>query len=105
MSIASCTSPRVSSSTLPISRVMSRANSSLRAAMSCAALNRISARFGAGTRRHDSNARFAAAIAASASSVVESGNSPIRSSVLAGLRFSNVAPDSDGTHFPPTKLA
>ena len=34
MSIASCTSPRVSSRTLPISRVMSRASASLRSAMS-----------------------------------------------------------------------
>ena len=52
MSIASWTSPRVSSSTLPISRVMSRANCSLRSAMICAARSRISARRGAGTWRH-----------------------------------------------------
>ena len=51
MSIASWTSPRVSSSTLPISRVMSRASASLRSAISCAARNSSSARFGAGTSR------------------------------------------------------
>ena len=104
MSIASWTSPRVSSSTLPISRVMSRANSSLRAAMICAALNSISARFGAGTRRHDSYACFAAEIAASASSVVESGNDPIKSWVFAGFRFSNVAAGFGRHPFPTDKI-
>jgi hypothetical protein len=49
MSMASCTSPPVSATTLPISRVMSRAYRSLRSANSCAARSRISARFGAGT--------------------------------------------------------
>ena len=72
MSIASCTSPRVSSSTLPISRVMSRANVSLRSAISCAARNSISARRGAGTSRQSAYARAAAAIARSASSAVDS---------------------------------
>src|SRR5688572_32439008 len=105
MSIASCTSPRVSSSTLPISRVMSRAKSSLRAVISCAALNRISARLGAGTSRHESKARRAAPIAASASAAVESAKVPTKSRALAGLRLSSVAPDDAGTHFPPTKLA
>ena len=57
MSIASCTSPRVSSSTFPISRVMSRASVSLRSAMSCAARKRISARR---RRRHEAPARIGA---------------------------------------------
>ena len=54
MSMASWTSPRVSSRTFPISRVMSRASDSFRSMRSCAARNRSSARFGAGTRRQPS---------------------------------------------------
>src|SRR5216110_2586361 len=46
MSMASCTSPRVSARTLPISRVISLANSSLRWTSNSAARNRISARLG-----------------------------------------------------------
>ena len=38
MSMPSCTSPRASASTLPISRLMARAKSSLRSAMSPATL-------------------------------------------------------------------
>jgi hypothetical protein len=79
MSIASCTSPRVSSRTLPISRVMSRASASLRSARRLAARNRISARRGAGTRRHRVYAAFAAATARSASAAVDWGNTPMRS--------------------------
>ena len=39
------------------------------------------------------------------SAAVESANRPTKSRALAGLRFSSVAPDAAGTHFPPTKLA
>ena len=53
MSIASCTSPRVSSSTFPISRVMSRAKASFCSTMRAAAARSSSARLGAGTSRHD----------------------------------------------------
>ena len=104
MSIASWTSPRVSSSTLPISRVMSRANCSLRSAMICAARSRISARRGAGTWRQDAQARCAAASASPASSGVDSWKTPIRSSWSAGLRFSNWRPEREGTHCPSMKL-
>ena len=101
MSIASCTSPRVSFRTLPISRVMSRANCSLRSAMSCAARNSISAR---SRRRHQPPAARRRArprrSPRSTSAAVDFWNTPIRSSVLAGLRFSNVWPERDGTHSP-----
>ena len=48
ISIASCTSPRVSERTLPISRVICWANCSLRCTRISAARKRISPRFGAG---------------------------------------------------------
>ena len=104
MSMASWTSPRVSSSTLPISRVMSRASISLRSASSCAARNSISARRGAGTSRQCSYARRAASIARSTSWLVDCWNTPTSSSALAGLRFSNRSPETDGTHEPSMKL-
>src|SRR6266851_298579 len=104
MSMASCTSPRVSARTLPISRVMSLENSSLRWRRSSAARNRISARFGAGTSRHDLYASFAASTAAFTSSSVEDTNIPINSSVFAGLRFSYTFPLRDSTHSPLMKF-
>src|SRR5882762_202917 len=104
MSIASCTSPRVSASTFPISRVMSRENSSLRFTSSSAARKRISARLGAGTRRQDLYASLAAATAASTSSREESGKTPISSSTFAGLRFSSVFPLRGATHSPLMKF-
>jgi hypothetical protein len=61
---------------------------------------RYSARFGAGVRRHFSYARCAASTAALTSSAVESWNSPTRSSLFAGLRFSNAFPLPDFTHWP-----
>jgi hypothetical protein len=36
-----------------------------------------------------------------ASAAVDFWKRPIKSSVLAGFRFSKVLPDSDGTHVPP----
>src|SRR5882762_3276905 len=104
MSIASCTSPRVSARTLPISRVMSFENSSLRWSNSSAARNKISARFGAGTSRHVLYASFAASTAASTSSSVEDTNIPINSPVFAGLRFSYALPLRDSTHSPLMKF-
>ena len=71
MSIASWTSPRVSSRTLPISRVMSRASASLRSAINWAARNSSSARRGAGTSRQRSYARRAASIASATSAAVD----------------------------------
>src|ERR1700687_2705773 len=104
MSMASCTSPRLSARTLPISRVMSFENSSLRSRRSSAARNRISARFGAGTKRHVLQASFAASTAASTSSSAEDTNIPINSSVFAGLRFSYAFPLRDSTHSPLIKF-
>src|SRR5579859_5855645 len=104
MSMASCTSPRVSASTLPISRVMSFEYSSLRWTKISAARYKISARFGAGTSRHDLYASFAASTAAFTSASFEATKFPTSSSVLAGLRFSYVFPLFESTHSPPIKF-
>src|SRR5882762_3263258 len=104
MSMASWTSPRLSARTLPISRVMSFENSSLRWSNNSAARNKISARFGAGISRHVLYASFAASTAASTSSPVEDTNIPINSSVFAGLRFSYAFPLRDSTHSPLIKF-
>src|ERR1700722_14529671 len=100
MSMASCTSPRVSDSGLPISRVMSRARSSLRFTSDSAARYKISARRGAGNSRQCLNAAFAASTASFTSSCVEDGKIPTSSPRLAGLRFSNVPPRRASTHSP-----
>jgi len=55
---------------------------------------------GAGVRRHRSNAPWAALTAAFMSSLVERGKRPTTSRVSAGLTFSNISPDSLGTHSP-----
>src|ERR1700722_18935796 len=102
--MASCTSPRVSASTLPISRVMSRAYCSLRCWRRMAALTRISARLGAGTRRQEAKAFFAAATARSTSSGPEAGKVPTMSSWSAGLTFCRVLPLFAGSHWPPIRL-
>src|SRR5579863_4018429 len=104
MSMASCTSPRVSDSGLPISRVMSRARSSLRFTRVSAARYNISARRGAGNSRHFLNAAFAASTASFTSSCVEDGKIPTSSPVFAGLRFSNVLPRRAATHSPLMKF-
>ncbi len=102
--MASCTSPRVSLRTLPISRVMSRAYSSLRSISISAARKTISARRGAGTRRHLAKARLAASTAASTSALADFWKMPTRSRVSAGLRFSKVSPVEDSTHSPSMKF-
>src|SRR4029077_4557100 len=104
MSMAACTWPRVSDSGLPISRVISRAKSSLRFTRVSAARYRISARLGAGTKRHVWNASLAASTAASTSSAVERGNIPTNSRVFAGLRSSNAMPLEASTHSPLMKF-
>ena len=58
-------------------------------------------RSGAGTRRHSSNAAFAAATARSTSSAVERGKVPSVSPV-AGTFDSNVSPEAASVHSPPT---
>src|ERR1700681_2257847 len=102
--MASCTSPRVSLSTLPISRVMSRAYSSLRSIRISAARNTISARRGAGTRRHLAKARLAASTAASTSALLERWKMATTSRVSAGVRSSKVCPLADSTHSPSMKF-
>src|SRR5271168_2345367 len=104
MSIASCTSPRVSASTLPISRVISRDNSSFRFSSNSAARYKISARFGAGTSRHVLYASVAASTAASTSAAPDDTNIPTSSSVFAGLRFSYASPPFGSTHSPLIKF-
>ena len=94
--MASCTSPRVSASTLPISRVMSRAYCSFRSWSRSRRGIRISARLGAGTSRHVAKAFLAAATARSTSSAWEEGNAPTTSEWSAGFRFRMVLPLAAG---------
>ena len=101
MSMPSWTSPRASGSTLPISCVISRERSSLRSRISSATLKRISARFGAGTRRQLSKAAFADSTARSASAVVDSAKTPI-SSPVAG--FTSSTRSALSAHAPSMKL-
>jgi hypothetical protein len=61
----------------------------------------MSPRFGAGMSRHSSKAAFAASTARSTSSAFDFGKIPIESPV-AGLVLSNVSPDAESTHSPPT---
>ena len=63
-----------------------------------------SPRAGAGVARHVANPRLADSTAASTSSALESGKSPIRSRVSAGLRFSNYSPDSGDVNCPAMKF-
>ena len=105
MSIASWTSPRVSSRTLPISRVMSRANCSLRSAISCAARNSISARRGAGTRRQLAYARSAArnrVLGVLRRRLLKERQSGRRGSPGSGSRRDG--PTTTAVHRPSTKL-
>src|SRR5258708_38434694 len=63
-----------------------------------------SARRGAGTRRHFTNARLAASTAASTSALADFWKIPTTSRVSAGLRFSKVSPVPDCTHSPSMKF-
>src|SRR5215207_7303672 len=103
MSIASWTSPAASGTTLPISRAISSATSSLRSASSWPKRKRNSPRFGAGVRRQSSKAAFAASTARSASSALERGKTP-RVSPVAGLVVSKVSPEAASIHSPPMKF-
>src|SRR6188472_950337 len=103
MSIASWTSPEASGSTLPISRAISSATSSLWSASSAPKRKRISPRRGAGTSRHSSYAALAASTARSTSSALDFGKTP-RTSPVAGLVVSKVSPEAASTHSPPMKF-
>src|ERR1035438_679381 len=83
---------------------MSRACSSLRSIRISAARNTISARRGAGTRRHFANARLAASTAASTSALFDRWKMATTSRVSAGLRSSKVCPLADSTHSPSIKF-
>src|ERR1039458_10738630 len=69
-----------------------------------AARKTISARRGAGTRRHLAKARLAASTAASTSALFERWKMATTSRVSAGLRSSNVWPLADSTHSPSIKF-
>src|SRR5208282_2783918 len=69
-----------------------------------AARKTISARRGAGTRRHLANARLAASTAASTSALFERWKMATTSRVSAGLRSSKVCPPADSTHSPSMKF-
>src|SRR5260370_9935617 len=64
----------------------------------------ISARRGAGTRRHLTKARLAASTAASTSALADRWKIPTTSRVSAGLRFSKVWPVEASTHSPSMKF-
>src|SRR6266404_5762156 len=64
----------------------------------------ISARRGAGTRRHLAKARLAASTAASTSALADFWKMPTTSRVSAGLRSSKVSPVEDSTHSPSMKF-
>ncbi len=100
----SCTSPRVSASGLPISRVMRSARSSLRCVRRSPTRRRTSPRAGAGVRFQRAKPRTALATARSTSACPERGKRPIRSRVSAGLRFSKWAPVEGSTHCPSMKF-
>ena len=59
---------------------------------------------GIDTGSPNSNARRAASIARSTSAGVDFWNTPRRSPVFAGLRFSKLSPETEGTHAPSIKL-
>ena len=85
---------------LPISRVISNAISLFRSVIRSPTRFRISPRFGAGVRRHASNAFLAASTARATSSWLEDGNAPTKSLWRAGFRLSNVSPEAAGTQAP-----
>ena len=95
MSMPSWTSPRASARTLPISRVIARERRSLCSAIRAPKRYRISPRLGAGVRRQSRPAVSAALTARATSAALPAWNVPMMSRVLAGLRLSNVRPDSN----------
>jgi hypothetical protein len=100
----SCTSPPVSATTLPISRVIASAMSAFLAVSRSPTRRSTSPRTGAGVRDQVRNPSRAERTAASTSSAPESGKQPIRSVVSAGLRFSKYRPVLGATHLPAMKL-
>src|ERR1035437_6476745 len=104
VSIPSCTSPRVSASGFPISRVITSASSSLRAIRMSPARRSTSPRAGPGVRRQISKPRIAEATAASTSACPESGKWPITSRVSAGFALSKCLPSAGATHWPAMKF-
>src|SRR2546426_842385 len=100
----SCTSPRVSASTFPISRVIARAICSLRSTSSWPTRCSTWPRTGAGVFDQRANPRCAEAIARCMSVGVERGNNPIRSFWSAGLRFSKYSPLVGAAHSPAMKF-
>ncbi len=99
----SCTSPRASSITFPISIVSSRASCSFRSFSNKPTLYNTSARFGAGTSAHFFCAAFAALTAASTSAAADNATSPIVSP-FAGLITGAHWPLKAGCHFPLIKF-
>src|SRR6266850_5107990 len=100
----SCTSPRVSASTLPISRVIARAIASLRSTSRSPTRCSTCPRIGAGVLDHWAKPRLADSIAFSMSAGPERGNRPITSFQSAGLRFSKYSPVEGATHSPAMKF-
>ncbi len=99
-SIPRTTSPRASSSVLPMSSVTSRAMSSCRSQSAERSAITARARFCGATARHAGCASRAARTAASTSASPESGTSAL-SPPVAGLRSSSVSLVEASTQPPP----
>ena len=102
-SIPRSTSPRASSSVLPMSSVTSRAISSWLAQSASRIAITARARFCGGVARHAGNASRAARTAASTSASPESGTRAATSPV-AGFTSSRVSPPAASTQPPPMKF-
>src|SRR5690242_7565073 len=100
----SCTSPRVSASTLPISRVIASAICSFRCTSRSPTRWSTSPRSGAGVLDHCAKPRLADSTARATSSGPDRGKQPMTSFQSAGLRFSKYAPVRGPTHSPAMKF-
>ena len=102
--MARCTSPALSLSVLPSSRVRNPVNSVFRVSRIWEALLRMRPRATDVIAAQPANAFFAASIAAAASSFPLDAYSATTSRVSAGLTLREVCPDFAGVHSPPMKF-
>lgn len=102
---ARATSPPLSESRLPCSRVIAAANSPPRSPISRAAADRTVARSMGPIASHSRCAVDAASTAAVTSCAPDSANCPTTSSVSAGLMFARTAPVRGGTQRPSMWLS
>src|ERR1051325_2494532 len=100
----SWTSPRVSCSGFPISRVMRSAISSFRRVRMSPTRRSTSPRAGAGVLLHSSKPHLADRTASATSASPDSGNRPMMSLLSAGFTFWKYSPVEGATHLPPMKF-